>query len=100
MTIKLVTGQHSAKCCLASKPDGKIDIQRKVRPELVTGQRVLKVKVKLHGFESMSLRLIIGTPVAQPDSLANALAIHLILSHAHLTSDTSITLLGPNFELL
>ena len=78
-----------------------IDIQRNVRSELVTGHRVLNVKVKLLGVDSIVLLSIIGMPVAQPDPLANVIAIHLRLNcHSHLMSDTRITLSVPNFELL
>ena len=49
LNIKLVTGQYSAKWCLAQKLWENIDIQRRVILELVTGQRVLNVKMQLHG---------------------------------------------------
>ena len=52
LNIKLVTSQYSAKWCLAQKLWENIDIQRRVILELVTGQRVLNVKMQLHGLHT------------------------------------------------
>ena len=80
--ITLVTSKYSAKWCLEQKNVEHIDTQRRVSLELVTGQRALNVKVRLHGLYKSYFKL--ACPLCSQIHLSTPLQI-IWDSHTRLT---------------